>query len=78
MRILTTYPGFILKNGKLNSGHVKWIQARLNLARHGNLLVDGDFGDETEGVVTTFQRIHHLEQDGKVGRNTWRALNAVR
>jgi Putative peptidoglycan binding domain len=72
------YPGFILKNGKFNSDHVKWIQARLNFDLHGNLLVDGDFGDDTERVVTTFQRKHRLEQDGKVGKDTWRALNAVR
>jgi len=72
------FPGFILKNGSFKSDHVKWIQARLNFALHGHLLVDGDFGDDTEKVVRTFQDKHHLERDGKVGRKTWRALNAVR
>jgi peptidoglycan hydrolase-like protein with peptidoglycan-binding domain len=72
------YPGLVFKNGTFNSDHVRWIQARLNAAQHGHLLVDGDFGDDTERVATAFQHAHHLEQDGEVGRNTWRALNAVR
>jgi peptidoglycan hydrolase-like protein with peptidoglycan-binding domain len=29
-------------------------------------------------VVKGFQRRHHLEDDGEVGKDTWTALNKVR
>ncbi|MFC1660900.1 peptidoglycan-binding protein [Gemmatimonadota bacterium] len=31
---------------------------------------DGIFGNETEGVVKSFQRSKHIKDDGEVGRNT--------
>jgi peptidoglycan hydrolase-like protein with peptidoglycan-binding domain len=33
---------------------------------------------KTFKVVRRFQRKHHLDVDGQVGRNTWRQLNAIR
>jgi peptidoglycan hydrolase-like protein with peptidoglycan-binding domain len=71
------YPGFVIRRGRLNSDHVRWIQARLNFALHDDLEVDGDFGPDTEKVVKTFQTKHDLQRDGEVGRNTWRMLNNV-
>lgn len=78
--------GFVLRNPRNNSEHVRWVQARLNLAANNKHAVlgnrkldeDADFGDDTEKVVEKFQAKHGLERDGEVGRNTWRKLNAVR
>lgn len=38
--------------------------------------VDGDFGPKTRDAVIEFQRSHELEDDGRVGAYTWRALEA--
>jgi peptidoglycan hydrolase-like protein with peptidoglycan-binding domain len=40
-------------------------------------LLDGEFGQETEAVVKTFQRAHGLKADGIVGRNTLARLDAI-
>jgi N-acetyl-anhydromuramyl-L-alanine amidase AmpD len=37
---------------------------------------DGDFGDETENAVRSFQESQNLTVDGIVGPNTWEALEA--
>jgi hypothetical protein len=39
-----------------------------------NLVVDGDFGGNTQRAVIEFQRNNNLTQDGIVGRNTWTKL----
>jgi peptidoglycan hydrolase-like protein with peptidoglycan-binding domain len=39
-----------------------------------HVAVDGDFGTETEKGVREFQRMAGLKVDGKVGTETWRAL----
>ncbi|MFH8679861.1 peptidoglycan-binding protein [Streptomyces lydicus] len=36
--------------------------------------VTGYFGSRTRAAVKTFQSWHHLTADGKVGKQTWRAL----
>lgn len=36
--------------------------------------VTGYFGPKTRAAVKQFQSRHHLTADGKVGRQTWRAL----
>lgn len=41
-----------------------------------NLAVDGIFGTGTHSAVLLFQAKEHLTQDGIVGQNTWRALQA--
>jgi peptidoglycan hydrolase-like protein with peptidoglycan-binding domain len=36
--------------------------------------IDGRFGDKTLAAVRAYQTAHHLQVDGKVGPQTWRAL----
>lgn len=58
---------------------VKTLQNRL--ITHGYSLpiygADGDFGNETDRVLRTFQLANGLEVDGICGPKTWEALNAV-
>jgi peptidoglycan hydrolase-like protein with peptidoglycan-binding domain len=80
------YPGHPIEQNSTESGHVKWIQARLNYSAHNKhevlggvaLDVDGEFGDLTEKVVVAFQKVHGGEGLGLVGPKTWAWLNAVR
>jgi peptidoglycan hydrolase-like protein with peptidoglycan-binding domain len=51
------------------------LQTRL-LARGYNLLIDGDFGSQTQGVVKQYQANNNLVVDGIVGDQTWTALKA--
>lgn len=39
------------------------------------LIIDGDFGEQTEYAVMQFQRKHNLLDDGKVGEKTYAALH---
>ena len=52
---------------------VSILQYLLN-ANGANLVVDGNFGGNTQRAVTEFQRNNNLTQDGIVGRNTWNKL----
>ncbi|MDZ5782120.1 peptidoglycan-binding protein [Marinococcus luteus] len=61
----------LLRNGDSGS-HVKKMQRRLQqagfkLPKHG---ADGDFGDETEETVRSFQEKYDLKVDGVVGPET--------
>jgi peptidoglycan hydrolase-like protein with peptidoglycan-binding domain len=48
-----------------------------HLVRHGHAVsVDGDFGGQTDTAVRAFQRAKGLGDDGLVGANTLRALEA--
>ncbi len=70
-------PGNLPPNQVLRKGsrgpNVVILQRRLNLFR-ARLATDGDFGEKTHQAVLTFQRQQRLEDDGIVGRRTWRAL----
>lgn len=45
------------------------------LKRHDYIIdMDGDFGSITKACVCRFQSEHGLEQDGIVGKKTWKAL----
>jgi peptidoglycan hydrolase-like protein with peptidoglycan-binding domain len=49
--------------------------AQNELDRHGySLVIDGIFGDKTDGAVRQFQRSVGLGVDGVVGPNTWREM----
>lgn len=39
-----------------------------------HLSIDGFYSEETVEAVTAFQRLHNLEEDGKVGRVTFDAI----
>jgi hypothetical protein len=60
-----------LKLGDL-SASVKSLQALLSL--HAPVVVDGDFGTDTNEAVINFQKIMDLAVDGIVGPQTWTAL----
>lgn len=53
---------------------VKKLQTLLTQRIGTVLIVDGDFGTETEAAVKKLQREKDLEDDGVVGPMTWRAL----
>jgi hypothetical protein len=80
------FPGTPVGLHSPKKDHVKWIQARLNFAagnKHAvlggqRLVVDGDFGTDTEKVVIAFQKSHGLQGLGMCGPKTWPFLNAVR
>ena len=72
------------ESGELKSGSVgedvKKLQRVLNIrigaAQQPPLEVDGDFGPLTEQRVIWFQREHKINEDGVVGPETWKALEA--
>jgi hypothetical protein len=80
------YPGHPFNKESLQSDHVRWIQARLNIVaknKHGvlggkPLDVDGEFRDDTFKVVVVFQEHRGLQGLGQVGPKTWKLLNAIR
>lgn len=50
-------------------------KVQLLLRHHGfGLVIDGDFGPQTDGVVRAFQASRGLAVDGIVGDQTWSAL----
>lgn len=74
----TTLGNRLLKNG-MTGADVKALQELLlqlgyRLPEYG---ADGDYGDETEQAVLTFQKAEGLEQDGKYGDKTHAALMAA-
>lgn len=65
------------KNPLLVKGNKSADVGRLQrlLIKHGaKLIVDEDFGGKTESAVIAFQRKRKLVPDGKVGPQTWSAL----
>ena len=80
------YPGHPIKAGSREGGTVKWIQARLNfwagnkhrVLRGKALVVDGDFGPQTQAVLRDYQRRRGLKGLGQAGPKTWVLLNNIR
>lgn len=71
-------PIVTLKKGNLHYAGNRWLQWQLTAAGYP-CGVDGKFRSETLGMVKQFQLDHQLEQDGKVGPLTRKALiNAVK
>jgi hypothetical protein len=68
----------ILQNGS-KGADVKKLQQQLNdaLSPSPNLPEDGDFGAKTYDAVVRFQRLKGLLPDGRVGPQTWAALNGA-
>ena len=68
----------------LQRGHrgtkVRELQTLLNkwgVTPPPQLVVDGDFGDNTLNKVVAFQTAKALLVDGVVGKDTWAALHAL-
>ena len=68
----TLATGPIVQKGA-DGPNVEAIQYLLNQAGD-DVVVDGDFGDQTDAAVRAFQAKKGLAQDGKVGPLTWAAL----
>lgn len=62
-----------LKNGSTGSD-VKTLQMTLNEVYGSVIVVDGIFGNATEGLVRQYQQDHGLVVDGIVGPATWNNL----
>ncbi len=69
-RAIGNYP--TLRRGS-DGNFVYLLQFMLNLLG-ANLVVDGDFGANTENAARAFQQENSLAVDGSVGQNTWRTL----
>jgi Putative peptidoglycan binding domain len=65
------YPGHILERGASGPA-VTELQQQLRDAYHNpQLMVNGDFDEQTKQVVIAFQAHRELEVDGQVGPITW-------
>lgn len=69
-----TEPTRTLKKG-CTGQDVKWLQYELVEAGY-TLTIDGDFGSKTNKALLAFQKSAKLEQDGKCGPATRKALKA--
>jgi murein L,D-transpeptidase YcbB/YkuD len=70
------YPGSMLTTA-LNSVYkenVVFVQLRLRDLNYSPLAIDGYYGTQTAGAVKRYQKNHGLVVDGKVGKQTWKAL----
>lgn len=73
------YPNVVLQRGSTGDS-VRCIQSYLNIIRAATgaawpfLTVDGNFGANTATAVTSYQAVHGLTVDGKVGPATWSSI----
>ncbi|MFL6099799.1 MAG: peptidoglycan-binding domain-containing protein [Actinomycetales bacterium] len=80
------FPGHAIEVGAPASRHVRWAQARLNFAADGRhaelegraLVENGEYDGATATAVRAFQRGTGGQDDGRLTRATWAALNALR
>lgn len=70
------FPGVVLSRANRSHGvDVARVQDRLrHLGFHIDAVAGSPFGPQTQAAVTAFQRAHRLVADGKVGKDTWKAL----
>lgn len=75
VRLVTVYPGYLIKKGKQDD-NVRKIQERLIKLGYscGNRGADGIFGNATYNAVVAFQEANALSTDGIVGPKTWEKL----
>lgn len=69
-------PTRVLKKGMTGSD-VRWLQESLNKLMKANLIVDGDFGNNTLKAVKDFQEKYGLEVDGEFGPKSRTAMNKL-
>lgn len=65
-----TFSGRILKMG-CNNRDVLTIQKKLNLIMDRKIKEDGIYGYEMQQIVSLFQYIYSLKEDGIIGKKTW-------
>ena len=70
---MTTSTRTTIRNGSTGSD-VKTLQISLNEVYGYRLVVDGIFGNKTEGLVKQYQQDYGLVVDGIVGPATWKSL----
>lgn len=63
-----------LKEGVYNSEQVKTVQLALNQKMNAKLVVDRDYGPNTEAAVRKFQQAVGIQATGVVDENTWNLL----
>lgn len=68
--IVTSLP--TIKRGA-TGGHVRTVQGLLQ-ARGQSIVIDGEFGPDTDARVKAFQSAAKITKDGVVGATTWRRL----
>lgn len=76
-----SYPGSPLRLGASGSD-VRTIQTQLNRISQNyplipRVAVNGNFNQNTQEAVRTFQSIFHLPQDGVVGKSTWYEISRI-
>ena len=62
-----------LKKGQAGEA-VRFLQQFL-ICQGYSLVFDGQFGSQTEDIVTAFQYDQNIMPDGIVGKDTWRAIS---
>jgi peptidoglycan hydrolase-like protein with peptidoglycan-binding domain len=67
------FPGEITKNPGVVSEDVRRVQQRLSELGF-DIMVDGDFGDQTEGVLSDYQGRTGIAVTGVIDAATWQAL----
>lgn len=69
------YPGYVLQRGS-SGDPVRFVQSYLSALGGGipKLTIDGRYGAATDGAVRSFQALHGLKVDGRVGPATWASL----
>lgn len=79
VHVTTQYPNTVLQNGSTGDS-VRCIQSYLNIIKAATgaswptLTVDGHFGANTTTAVTSYQALHGLKVDGRVGSATWNSI----
>jgi len=68
-------PGKSVIHAGSNGDAVSYCQGVINLKAGGGCDVDGTFGGQTEHRVRDLQNLFHLTVDGRVGRQTWGAID---
>jgi len=64
----------VLARGSNDASEIWYLQEMLGWRGFSPGAIDGDFGENTETAVKSFQRANGLDDDGIVGRLTWEAL----
>jgi hypothetical protein len=75
VRKVFPFPGMTLTRTTANRQfeHVTKLQILLELTGF-KVNIDGDFGDNTEKIVSAAQLLLNIRSDGRVGKETWDAL----